>query len=301
MKCYRKDCNWIAGEKLKTCAQHTVRKIKPIKGYDDVCSICLENDALNYQMHCCKKWFHRDCLVQWFATMDEDDLVKCPLCKQFVKLADKHVIEEFFDACYNGDVATIRNLIDAGVDVHEGDDKAIINACLKGHLTVVQYLVERGANVRASEGGQEDTPLFYACDRGHLNVVQYLLRHGANARDTHSMEAAVKNGHVDVVQCLLESGADVRSTENYFLLDATLDNDIKMAECLLKHGSNVHFSYDRALYYAMFNHKNVAMIELLFKYAPDINSYTGLNHALEKGSSEVVACLKAHGAIMCVN
>jgi ankyrin repeat protein len=39
-----------------------------------------------------------------------------------------------------------------------------------GHLAVVQYLIEKGANVRADG----DAALRWAANNGHLAVVQYL-------------------------------------------------------------------------------------------------------------------------------
>jgi len=42
-------------------------------------------------------------------------------------------------------------------------------ACLKGHITVVKYLVEHGTNI-----DKEDidgwTPLFYACQNGYGKI-----------------------------------------------------------------------------------------------------------------------------------
>uniref|UniRef100_A0A3B3YKF5 Uncharacterized protein n=1 Tax=Poecilia mexicana TaxID=48701 RepID=A0A3B3YKF5_9TELE len=56
-------------------------------------------------------------------------------------------------------------------------------------------------------------PLHYAADFGHLKVVEYLLEKGAdiNAKDKHeltSLMCASLEGHCDCVKILLEKGAD---------------------------------------------------------------------------------------------
>ena len=48
-------------------------------------------------------------------------------------------------------------------------------ASRKGHLPIVQYLIENGANIEA-KGFQKQTPLHIACAKGHLPIVQYLIK-----------------------------------------------------------------------------------------------------------------------------
>ena len=52
-------------------------------------------------------------------------------------------------------------------------------AAVNGHLDVVQYLVEQGANKEATDDCNK-TPLFVAAKGGHLEVVQYLVEQGVN-------------------------------------------------------------------------------------------------------------------------
>ena len=52
-------------------------------------------------------------------------------------------------------------------------------ACLRGNLQVVQYLVEKGANIEAKDW-DKNTPLHLASYRGNTDVVKYLVSKGAN-------------------------------------------------------------------------------------------------------------------------
>ena len=49
----------------------------------------------------------------------------------------------------------------------------------EGHLPVVQYLIEKGANIEVKDWEQK-TPLHIACLRGYLPIVQYFIEKGAN-------------------------------------------------------------------------------------------------------------------------
>lgn len=59
-----------------------------IPDYDKECSICLTDmhaDSKNvYEIPCCKKRFHRTCLLRWYDYTQE---TQCPLCKQDVDIA----------------------------------------------------------------------------------------------------------------------------------------------------------------------------------------------------------------------
>ncbi len=53
-------------------------------------------------------------------------------------------------------------------------------ACRKGHVSVVQTLLDRGAVVQPSAPGLQ-CPLFIAGQEGHTDIVRLLLARGANA------------------------------------------------------------------------------------------------------------------------
>lgn len=55
----------------------------------------------------------------------------------------------------------------------------------RGHLEMVKYLVEKGADVNAKAEFCRDTALHSAAAGGNLEMVKYLVEHGAdvNAKD----------------------------------------------------------------------------------------------------------------------
>ena len=84
---------------------------------------------------------------------------------------------------YSGNLDTLQQLIEFGIDVHIDNEYCLRIASSRGNLSMVQYLIEKEqANIHALD----DYALRYAAFFGHFSVVKYLVEHGANA-GTHIM------------------------------------------------------------------------------------------------------------------
>ena len=66
------------------------------------------------------------------------------------------------------------------VDVHIKGDLAIQLAAQRGYLSIVKFLVKRGADIHVSNSFGAESPLRGAIIGGHLDVVKYLVEKGAN-------------------------------------------------------------------------------------------------------------------------
>jgi len=96
------------------------------------------------------------------------------------------------DGCYSywtplmlaaecGHYDVVQYLVEKGADVNDKDGmsmwKPLMRAVWNGHLDIVKYLVEKGADVNAKYGRW--TPMKLAADKGYLDVVEFLKQHGA--------------------------------------------------------------------------------------------------------------------------
>lgn len=122
---------------------------------------------------------------------------------------------KLFLACEKGDLGAIKTALQAtGADKKAEllqatavNQRTLLHAAAYlGHLEVVKYLVEQGANKEATDKDQR-TPLHKAAERDKLDVVKYLVGQGAatmaedRSGDTPAA-LAVKKGMTEVVKYL---------------------------------------------------------------------------------------------------
>ncbi len=117
------------------------------------------------------------------------------------------------EASYYGHLEVVKFLVENGANVNNNvaysagnskKDTALISASANGHLEVVKYLVENGASVN---NGPHNA-LAMAAEEGHLAVVRYLVSQGADVKI--KLYSVVGNGHFEVAKYLISQGADIR-------------------------------------------------------------------------------------------
>jgi len=92
-------------------------------------------------------------------------------------------------------------------------------ASSNGHLIVVEYLLEQGADIDAKDREREETALTVAVQSGQLTTVKYLVEQGADI-ETKDMEGStpldfsVYYGHLDIVKYLVGQGAEVKDIDS---------------------------------------------------------------------------------------
>lgn len=100
-------------------------------------------------------------------------------------------------------------------------NQQLIDAAVKGDLTVVKSALDEGADIEALDTKYCYTPLILAAWNGHTETVKYLLDRGANieAKDTGEQTSLMKAayyGRTESVRLLLERGADVDAKDYIF-------------------------------------------------------------------------------------
>ena len=108
-------------------------------------------------------------------------------------------------------------------DINEKDREGFTPlhwAAEKGHLSVVEYLLHRGADFQDRIKGQ--SYLHWAAEEGHLSVVEYLVDQKADINAQSSgypsgtpLHLAVHNGHLSVVEYLVNQKADINAKDKY--------------------------------------------------------------------------------------
>ena len=115
-------------------------------------------------------------------------------------------------ASTNGHLEVVRYLAEVGADVSANRHGCMCLASMRGHLTVVRYLVELAADAR--DRARVDNGLVMASVNGHETVVRYLVSVGANVRVDHNASmrlASAYDGTKAVTRFRVSVGADVRA------------------------------------------------------------------------------------------
>ena len=122
--------------------------------------------------------------------------------------------EAFAEAARKGDAATVKKLLDEGVDVNTKfryGATALSYACDRGHLDVVKLLLDRGADVNVRDTFYNATPLTWAVSPNmgrkpqHPEIVRLLLQHGAQGKGPALM-AAISAPDLATAKVILDSG-----------------------------------------------------------------------------------------------
>jgi hypothetical protein len=178
-----------------------------------------------------ESWHHHALLQRPDSTVRESAFLSTDIVRQdWLLVYDPHGPRKPFESRQedNGDAlyyasllglqTVVQMLLDAGADVNAQGGmygSALQAASAGGYEKVVQMLLDAGADVNA-QGGWFSVALQTASLYGHEKVVQMLLAAGADVNAQggvygSALQAASFNGHEKVVQMLLAAGADVNA------------------------------------------------------------------------------------------
>ncbi|KAB2107262.1 hypothetical protein AG0111_0g4192 [Alternaria gaisen] len=113
------------------------------------------------------------------------------------------------EAIFTGDVDMVKLLHDAGADLHFSATLGLTHTSLQlaidlGHFSIVQYLLEQGVNLAASNG--------------LVGIAEMLVQHGADINALCSkyegrtaFEGAAEHGRIDMLLFLFHNGVDIIS------------------------------------------------------------------------------------------
>lgn len=130
-------------------------------------------------------------------------------------------IEGLLGAALIGNLNAVKFMIESqrlDVNLHDLNGlTALHNAALKGHLSIVEYLLLKGANVDCkTRDNQTSTALAYAIEGGSLDVTKILIEKAKSVGVTIDFRAllwsAAEQDNVDVLAFLLQQGVSINDS-----------------------------------------------------------------------------------------
>ena len=129
----------------------------------------------------------------------------------------------------------------------KNNEHLLAEAAYSNNLTEVERLLELGADINLASNEDDNAPIIAAAQKGHIELVQYLIDEGADVNRRNSIgESALYvagiAGHKDIVRLLLNNGADpnVMTMTGPLLYQLAFQNNIELTEILLEQGANVN-------------------------------------------------------------
>ena len=224
---------------------------------------------------------------------------------------------ELHNAARAGDVETVKTLLASGVDIDETDfstGTALHVAVGQGNQSIVQLLVEHGADLDAKSELNGARALHMAADFDEIAIIGRLLDNGADieARDGElrtPLHRAAEAGLNGVVELLIDRGADINDREGNFgatpVQQAADNGHLETVELLLDRGAEISTVDKRgfsalsvaAMPQSFGNVGSGKLIEYLVAEGADINvrnahGQTPLEYAEMRGWKEVADVLR---------
>ena len=153
-----------------------------------------------------------------YLDINDVDAVKQYIESYPEKINDMHQnVSLLHRACYTGNIEVVQYLVEKGADIHQRSStdtqyNPLEYATIKGFNDIVGFLIENGSDVQSLEPTLESQAIHFAAMKNNTNTIELLIAAGSDVNSkakngTTPLILACHYGYVDVVDCLIKNGA----------------------------------------------------------------------------------------------
>ena len=153
-----------------------------------------------------------------YVDINDVDAVKQYIESYPEKINDMHQnVSLLHRACYTGNIEVVQYLVEKGADIHQRSStdtqyNPLEYATIKGFNDIVGFLIENGSDVQSLEPTLESQAIHFAAMKNNTNTIELLIAAGSDVNSkakngTTPLILACHYGYVDVVDCLIKNGA----------------------------------------------------------------------------------------------
>jgi ankyrin repeat protein len=205
-------------------------------------------------------------------------------------------LKTFMYGAGKGFLEIVQTLMEQGVDINSDwqNSTALHESAENGHLEVVRFVVEKGANV-STRNTLKSTPLLLAAEKGHFETFKYLAENGGDLGDKNNdgkgaIHLAAASGSAGIVKYMIEHSATTMALVNQTARSfgtpmhlASFGGHLDVVKLLCENGANINS-------------------QETFRGSPILSNASPLHLAAFSGHLEVVKYLVETGAdttVMC--
>jgi ankyrin repeat protein len=187
---------------------------------------------------------------------------------------------KFWYSAYKGDLKTIKKLVEGGIvykNINIDGHIPLHTAVYRGHLRIVEYLIEKVKPDLSQKGLYEEIALYKTKDE---KIMRYIIKHTPEKDIKQLLLDVCRDGRLDILKILLEEKkVDINEEYNNEtpLGVAVRNQRVEVVEFLLAKKANPNIEDGnipkKSLLWGALYSKNIKIIELLIKAGVKINRY----------------------------
>ena len=218
-----------------------------------------------------------------------------------VILSSYVVGSDIFKAVEDNDVATVKALIESGVDVNQCDASVktpLHIAAENGYVEIVKELMGAGADIRKTDN-RLYTPLLAAASGCRSYEDQLKIELWKEGKDNRSYQPHSKCGHYEVIKELIEAGAQIAHVGFFVgttpLREAIYGRNVDIVNILVLNGDEINEKSDTGItpIELAVQHGETEIVKELLKFGADTNLDTDEGKSLifiavEKGYRDII-------------